>query len=116
MRILLLFDEGVSKEEISRKEQVCEQTVYNTLRKYEQTKEVKDSPRSGRPEKLSGKVKAQIVATACSKAPKGRSRWTLRLLAEEIVQLEILDSLSKSTVGKVLKKTNLNHGDKEAGA
>jgi transposase len=115
MRILLLSDEGNGKEEISRIEQVCEQTVYNCLRKYAQTKSVKDNPRSGRPEKLSGKVKAQIIATACSKAPKGRSRWTLRLLADEIIQLEILGSLSKNTIGRVLKKTNLNLGGKKAG-
>lgn len=116
MRILLLSDKGLSKKQISKKEKVCEQTVYNTLKKFEKTRTVKDQARSGRPEKLSGEVKAHIIAKCCSKAPKGRSRWTLRLLANEIVQLELLSSLSKNTVGRVLKKTNLSLGDKKAGA
>lgn len=116
MRIALLADEGMDNKTISERESVCEQTVYNTLRKLAQATSVQDNPRSGRPEKFSGEVKAHIVATACTDAPKGRSKWTLRLLAENIVQLEIVDSLSKSTVGRVLKKTTLNPGDKKAGA
>ena len=90
--------------------------VYNTLKRFAENKIVKDRPRSGRPEKLSGRVKAHIVATACSEAPKGRSKWTLRLLANEVIQLELIDTVSKDTIGKVLKKTNLSHGDKEVGA
>lgn len=115
MRIVLLADEGLEKEEISKREEVCEQTVYNTLKKFAESNSVKDLLRSGRPEKLSGEVKAHIIATACTDAPKGRARWTLRLLAEQVVQLELIDSLSKNSVGRVLKKTTSNHGDKKAG-
>ena len=106
MRTLLLADEGVAPDEIAKRENVCEQTVYNTLKRFVTTGDVEDRPRSGRPEKLSGEVKAHIVATACTDAPKGRSRWILRLLAEQVVQLELVDSISKDTVGKILKKTN----------
>ena len=106
MRMVLLADEGLETEEISKREQVCEQTVYNALKKFATSNRVDDGPRSGRPEKLSGEVKAHIVATACTDAPKGRARWTLRLLAEQVVQLELIESISKDTVGKVLKKTS----------
>jgi|JI9StandDraft_1071089.scaffolds.fasta_scaffold120354_2 transposase len=116
MRILLLANDGLEKEEISKLEEVCEHTVYNTLKRFAESGSVKDRARSGRPEKFSGNVKAHVVAKACSEAPKGRSKWTLRLLAQEIMQLEIVDSISKSSVGKVLKKTNLNPGDKKVGA
>ena len=116
MRILLLADDGLEKKEISELEEVCEHTVYNTIKRFAENGSVKDRARSGRPEKFSGKVKAHVIATACSEAPKGRAKWTLRLLAKEMMQLEIVDSISKSTVGKVLKKTNLNLGDKKVGA
>ena len=106
MRTLLLADEGVEPDEIARRENICKHTVYNTLKRFVTTGDVEDSPRSGRPEKLSGEAKAHIVATACTDAPKGRSRWTLRLLADQVVQLELADSISKDTVGKILKKTS----------
>lgn len=106
MRILLLADEGVEPDEIARRENICKQTVYNTFKRFITTGNVEDRPRSGRPEKLSGEVKAHIVAIACTNAPMGRSRWTLRLLADQVIQLELLDSISKDTVAKVLKKTN----------
>ena len=59
---------------------------------------------------LDGDGEAHLVAMACSRAPEGRSRWTLRLLAERMVQLEYVDQVSKDTVWRVLKKTNLNLG------
>lgn len=105
MRTILLADEGLEPDEIANRENICKQTVYNTLRRFADTGEVKDLPRSGRPEMLSGEAKAHIIATACTEAPKGRSRWTLRLLASHVVQLELVNSVSKDTVGKILKKT-----------
>ena len=88
MRILLLVDEGVDSAEIAKREHVCEQTVYNTLKRFVTNGgNIEDRSRSGRPEKLSGEVKAHIIATACTDAPKGRARWTLRLLANEVIKL-----------------------------
>jgi len=106
MRTLLLADGGVDPEEIAKQENVSKQTVYNTLKHFVTTGNIEDCPRSGRPEKLSGETKAHIIATACTDAPKGRSRWTLRLLADQVIQLELADSISKDTVGKILKKTS----------
>lgn len=59
---------------------------------------------------LDGEGEAHLVALACSQAPEGRSRWTLRLLADRMVQLEYVDQVSKDTVRRVLKKTSLSLG------
>ena len=61
-----------------------------------------------RVKKLDGVAEAHLIATACSSAPKGRNRWTVRLLAEEMVSLGIVDSCGKTTVHNTLKKTNLS--------
>jgi transposase len=60
--------------------------------------------------KLDGDGEAHLIALACCKAPEGHSRWTLRLLADRMVQLEQVDCLSYETVREVLKKTNLSLG------
>jgi transposase len=59
---------------------------------------------------LDGDGEAHLIALACSKAPEGRSRWTLRLLADRMVRLEYVEEVSKDTVSRVLKKTNLSLG------
>ena len=59
---------------------------------------------------LDGDGEAHLIALACQKPPEGRSRWTLRLLADRMVQLEYVDQLSFQTVRRTLKKTNLNLG------
>lgn len=61
-----------------------------------------------RPKKLDGVAEAHLIAIACSSAPQGRNRWTVRLLADEMVSLGIVDSCSKSTVHNTLKKMNLS--------
>jgi transposase len=63
---------------------------------------------SYRPKKLDGVAEAHLIATACSSAPQGRNRWTVRLLAEQMVALGFVDSCSKSTVHNTLKKMNLS--------
>lgn len=65
--------------------------------------------------KIDGEVQARVIALACSKPPGGRARWTLRLLAEHVVSLEILDSISHETVRQVLKKTNCTPLGSECG-
>ena len=67
-------------------------------------------PRRQYRRKLDGDAEAHLIALACSQAPEGRSRWTLRLLADRMVQLEQVDHLSYETVREVLKKTNLSLG------
>jgi len=57
------------------------------------------------PRIFDGEKEAKLIALACSKPPKGRARWTLRLLENKVVELEIVDRASDSTIGRVLKKT-----------
>jgi transposase len=63
-----------------------------------------------RPPKLDGRQEAQLVALCCSQPPKGRARWTLRLLGSRLVELEVVDCISHETVRQVLKKTSLSLG------
>lgn len=65
-----------------------------------------DAPRSGRPTVIDGIQRAKITALACSDAPEGHARWSLRLLAEKLVEAGICEQVSHSFVGDVLKKTN----------
>jgi len=67
-------------------------------------------PRRQYRRKLDGDGEAHLIAVACSKAPEGRSRWTLRLLANRMVALEHVDQLSYETVRQVLKKTRSSLG------
>jgi len=60
--------------------------------------------------KIDGDIEAHLVALSCSKPPEGRARWTLRLLADSIVELGYVESISHEAVRQTLKKTNLNHG------
>jgi putative transposase len=65
-----------------------------------------DAPRSGRPIEIDGQQRAKITALACSDAPKGHARWSLRLLAEKAVESNLCDHVSHTLVGDMLKKTN----------
>jgi len=60
--------------------------------------------------KIDGRAEAHLIAIACSKPPEGRNRWTLRLLADRLVELELVDSLSTETVRRTLKKTKSSRG------
>jgi hypothetical protein len=65
--------------------------------------------------KITGEVEAHITQLACSEAPEGHARWTLTLLADKLVEIEVIDSISRTSVALVLKKVNLNLGDKKGG-
>jgi transposase len=63
-----------------------------------------------------GEKEAKLIALACSKPPEGRSRWTLRMLENKVVELDIVEHASDSTIGRVLKKTNSSHTSKRSGS
>lgn len=69
-----------------------------------------DKPRPGAVPKITGDVEAKLVTLACSDPPLGRGRWTLRLLADTMVALGYLESISNVAIGQRLKKTNLSRG------
>jgi transposase len=70
-----------------------------------------DKPRPGQAPKITGDIEAQLVMLACSDAPEGHERWTLRLLAEHLVELTELESISHVAVGERLKKMNSSPGE-----
>ena len=114
-RILLKADEGVagprlSDEAIAEALEVNRSTVERVrIRCVEEGFELALRPRPSRqlhPRKLDGAQEAHLVTLACSPAPNGRGRWSLRLLADKLVQLEIVDGISHETVRQTLKKTN----------
>jgi transposase len=74
-----------------------------------------DRPRPGAPRLLDTVAEAALIATACSDAPDGHARWTVRLLADRLVALEVVPSVSYETVRRVLKKTSSNPGASNTG-
>lgn len=70
----------------------------------------KKQDRPSRQRTFDGKAEARLIAVACSQPPQGRARWTLRLLADKLVELEIVDAVSTETVRRTLKKTNSSRG------
>lgn len=65
--------------------------------------------------KIDGRLEAQLLAMSCSAPPEGHARWSLRLLADRLVELEFVDSVSHETVRQALKKTNSSPGGRSAG-
>ena len=72
---------------------------------FEATLKRKFNPNSARPRIFDGAAEAKLIALACSPAPDGFARWTLRLLEEKVVELAIVDKASDNTIGRTLKKT-----------
>ena len=105
---LLELDRGQTLKAVSQTLGVSENTVRTWRDRYSQEglRMLHDQPRSGRPVELDGEQRAKITALACSEAPVGHERWTLRLLADKAVELNYCEHLSHTQVGKVLKKTS----------
>jgi transposase len=109
-QILLAADAGASDETIANTVRVSGSTVYRTKRRFVEGNlelALKEEPRPGAARKLTGKETALLVATACSNPPEGRKRWTLDLLAEEMVKLTEHDELSRETVRRRLAEDDL---------
>jgi transposase len=66
--------------------------------------------------KLDGKQEAQLVALACSEAPEGRARWTMKLLADRLVEMAVVESIDPATVCRTLKKTTSSRGSSSSGS
>lgn len=115
-RVLLLSDEnrvGGAKpgSQIAAEVDLSLATVQRIRRQFVEhglEAALSEKARTGAPRKFSERDRAKITALACTKAPQGHARWTLRLLAEKMVELELVESISRDTVDKVLKKTNFS--------
>jgi transposase len=109
-QILLAAATGAGDEEIARSVGVGGSTVYRTKRRFvlgNLAAALSEEPRPGASRKLSGKEEALLVATACSNPPAGRARWTLELLAGELVRLTEHEYLSRETVRRRLADNDL---------
>jgi transposase len=109
-QILLAAAAGASDEAIAANVGVGESTVYRTKRRFvlgNLEAALSEEPRPGASRKLSGKDEALLIATACSSPPAGRARWTLELLADELVRLTVHASVSRETVRRRLAENDL---------
>ena len=109
-QILLAADAGVADEDIADTVGVGGSTVYRTKQRFVEgnlERALSEDLRPGAERKLSGKQEALLVATACSNPPAGRARWTLDLLADEMVKLTEHDDLSRETVRRRLADNDL---------
>lgn len=117
--ILLNCDEGkhsdkVKNEDVAKVLQIGHRTIDRVKKKF--VEEGFEAALTNRPttrvydKKADGDVEAHLVALSCSEPPPGFSRWSLRLLADKMVELEYVEDISHETVRRVLKKTNLNPG------
>jgi transposase len=107
--ILLLASDGKNDRQIAEALHACAQTVRNIRRKYAEgglQAALHDRPRPGGERKLTAKGEATLIALACSDPPDGRVDWTMQMLADKLIELELVESISDETVRRTLKKTS----------
>lgn len=108
-RTLLLADAGRTDQAIAAALHIGHATVARTRKRFAQEKlpaALVERPRPGGERKLSAKQEAHLVALACSKPPEGKKRWALRMLADQMVELGVVEEISYETVRRSLKKTS----------
>jgi transposase len=118
-RVLLCAHEGMIDAEIEKAVGLSNPTIKRIRKAYAEggvPVALHDAPRSGRPSVFDGVERAKITALACSPAPQGQSQWSLRLLADKAVELALVEGISHTQVGKILKKTNLALNKNASGA
>ena len=118
-RVLLLADAGRPDTAIAAAVGCCANTVARVRRRCAEAgaeAALRDRPRPGAAPLLDGKGEAFLVALACSDAPEGAATWTMRLLADRLVALEVVERISDETVRRTLKKTTSSPGSGRNGA
>lgn len=115
---LLELDRGRTFTEVAQIVGVVIQTVSTWAQKYQQSglDFLSDKPRAGRPAVIDGLQRAKVTALACSDPPEGYERWSLRLLADKAVELELVEAISYGEVRLILKKTNSSPIGNDIGA
>ena len=112
-KILLLLDDDYSNEEISKMTDVHRQSIWRTKKRFLEEgldSVLNERPRPGQPRKYLEKQEAEIIAMACTDPPKGRERWTVRLLTERMRRRKDFETLNRETVRLILKKAKLGPG------
>ena len=117
-RILLKSDEGWRAPQVAAALDTSPRTVFRAKRRYseEGLDGVLHHPQANRYRKLADKAAAHLIALACSDAPEGHEHWTLQLLADQVVELGLVETLSYETVRLKLKKTPSSRGGRRNGA
>ena len=118
-RILLKTDEGWSAPRVAQALDVSEGTVFRLKRRFAEDGldgALKDRVQAKRYRKLDDRAEAHLIALACSPAPEGHEHWNLRLLADRMVELGVVESLSHEAVRLHLKKTPSSRGRRSSGA
>jgi hypothetical protein len=108
-QILLKADEDWKDRDIIAALNTSRSTVERTRKRFVEgglEKALHEDPRPGQRLKLDGRAQAHLIALTCSEAPGGREHWPLRLLADKLVELGLVESVSHETVRAALKKTN----------
>ena len=116
---LLLAADGLADAAIAQVLHIGHATVERTRQRFVEEgfeAALTEKPRPGRDRKLDGKQEAFLVALACSPAPEGRAKWSMQLLAERMVTLGVIETLSDETVRRRLKETNCSPGGRSVGA
>jgi putative transposase len=111
--ILTFLDKGLTISEIEDLLEVDRTTIWRIKKRflaYGLESGLTDSSRSGQPAKYTTLHEVELTALACGPVPKGRTRWTIRLLAEELKKQKGFETITYGSVRKLLKKTNLNLG------
>ena len=117
-QVLLALHQGKTPSAVAQLVGVSPAMVYNIRNRYGSeglTIALSEKPRPGQPSKFDKATQAHLTAIACSEAPDGRVRWTLRLLADRLVELRLVESISHQAVGEQLKKTCLSPGSSSSG-
>ena len=117
-RILLLSNAGKRNDEIAETLCINRNTVLGVKKRYiggGMKRALQDAERSGQPKKYGDKETAEIIALACSIPPRGRKRWSIRLIAEEMKKKEGFEEINRESIRLILRKTKLNHGNEECG-
>jgi len=108
---------GMTYQSVADLLEVSYTAVFGWAKKYrtEGLELLEDKPRSGRPTGISAEDRGKVTALACSSPPAGYQRWSLRLLASHLVELELIDEISHTDVGRILKKMNFSLIEKDTG-
>jgi transposase len=112
-QILLYSHAGKKPQEIVAWLDVCLSTIYHVRQRYLASglaAALNEQTRPGQPAKLDLRQQAAVTVLACSAAPPGYARWTVRLLADQVIKAEIVDHIAPETIRQFLKKTNLSLG------
>lgn len=115
---LQLLDKGMSYQGVSSHLGVSHISLSKWAKRYkvEGLSMLYDKPRAGRPVGISDEQRAKVIELACSKPPEGYAKWSLRLLSDRLVELNILENISHTEVGRILKKLNYSLTEKNSGA